>query len=71
VVFLAISALADTTFVVFPLGSFGATSFADDEFRIVTWLSKILFVICGLYENFYNDFVNLTAARSPYSDNAR
>jgi hypothetical protein len=35
--------LADTTSVVFPLGSFDAASLAGDTFRIVTWLPKRCF----------------------------
>jgi hypothetical protein len=46
VVLLTISALADTTFVVFPLGSFIAARFAEVTFRIVAWLPKRCFLLC-------------------------
>jgi hypothetical protein len=44
-VLLALSALADATFVVFPLGSFIAASFAEGAFRIDTWLPMRCFLL--------------------------
>jgi hypothetical protein len=55
---LALSALADTTFVVFPLGSFIAASLAEVNFRIDTWLQKRCFL---LYEDLNeNDCAGMT-----------
>ena len=62
-VVLALSALADTTFVVFPLGSFCAASFADDTFRIVTWLPIRYFLLFAVYEIALCQYENITAWR--------
>jgi len=43
VVFLTLSALADTTFVVFPHGSFIAASFADDNLQKLPGCQKDTF----------------------------
>ena len=51
---LALSALADTTFVVFPLVSFTAASFAEVTLWIVTWLPERCFL---LHEDFWTTFV--------------